>query len=418
MVGVRVPGAAQGWWLAGAGARARSAEDEFAAAVPTRTGWRLLNAHPQATDVVIAVLLDVATALPLIRAGETRPAVWLLDQALVLPLALRRRQPLAVFTVVAVLACVQWLTGQRLPADAALLLALYTVAIHRPRRQAALAAGVLEVGVVLASVRFAPTADGVLGSLVFLSGLVAAAFFLGTTLRTRRAYLASVEDRAVRLEHERDQQARLIATAERTRIAREMHDIVAHSVSVMVTLADGAAMANAAGPTAATDAMTQVSSTGRQALAEMRRLLGVLREDDQDTGLGPQPGLDQLDRLLAQVRATGLAVRLVVRGQPRPLALTGQLTVYRVIQEALTNTLKHACDASSIEVLLDWGSDELRLCVTDDGTGRRPGRPGSGFGLSGMRERLAITGGTLNAAPAADRGWVVDARLPLTEATP
>jgi signal transduction histidine kinase len=381
------------------------------AAAPARrvSGGRVLL-----TDAALALGLDLLTALPLIHRGESSPLVWLLDQALVLPLVLRRRYPIPVFAVVCVLAAVQWLSGERLPADAALLLALYTIAAQEPRRHAFVAAGVLELGVVLASIRFAPTGDGVVGSLVFLTGLVAAAYLFGTNLRTRRDYLASVEDRALRLEVERDQQARLGAIAERTRIAREMHDIVAHNLSVMITLADGAVVTQASEPAASGDAMAQVASTGRQALGEMRRLLGVLRDDDDGSGVDPQPGLDQLEDLMEQVRRTGLAVRKDVRGTPRALTMTEQLTVYRAVQEALTNTMKHARGATAATVLLDWQPQALGVTVTDDGAA--PPHPGpsatDGLGLSGMRERLAVHGGTLRAGPRSRTGWLVQATLP------
>jgi signal transduction histidine kinase len=316
--------------------------------------------------------------------------------------------------VVCVLAAVQWLSGERLPADAALLLALFTIAAQEPRRRAFVAAGVLELGVVLASIRFAPTGDGVVGSLVFLTGLVAAAYLFGTSLRTRREYLASVEDRALRLEVERDQQARLGAIAERTRIAREMHDIVAHNLSVMITLAEGAVATHVSEPAAAADAMAQVASTGRQALGEMRQLLGVLRDDDDNNVLDPQPGLDQLEDLLEQVRRTGLAVRKDVRGTPRALTMTEQLTIYRAVQEALTNTMKHARGATAATVLLDWQPQSLSVTVTDDGAARAdPGASATdGLGLSGMRERLAVHGGTLRAGPRSRTGWLVQATLP------
>jgi signal transduction histidine kinase len=366
-------------------------------------------------DAALAIGLDVLTALPLIHRRESSPLVWLLDQALVLPLVLRRRYPIPVFAFVCVLAAVQWLTGERLPADAALLLALYTIAAQEPRRHAFVAAGVLELGVVLASIRFAPTGDGVVGSLVFLTGLVAAAYLFGTSLQTRRDYLASVEDRALRLEVERDQQARLGAIAERTRIAREMHDIVAHNLSVMITLADGAVATQASEPAASGGAMAQVASTGRQALGEMRRLLGVLRDDDDSNGLDPQPGLDQLEDLLEQVRRTGLTVRKDVRGAPQALTMTEQLTVYRAVQEALTNTMKHARDATAATVLLDWQPHALSVTVTDDGSAR-PDTAASatdGLGLSGMRERIAVHGGTLRAGPGSRSGWRVHATLPL-----
>jgi len=385
----------------------------------TRAGRRVLDAHPWVTDVALTLLLAALSTVPLLRAGTTSPGLWVLDQALVWPLVLRRSRPLATFCVIATIALAQLLTAERLGGDAALLLALYTVATRESRQRAAAVAGALELGVVLASFRFAPVEDDVLGSVVFLSGLVAAAFFLGTSVRARREHLASVEDRAVRLEREREQQNRLVATAERARIAREMHDIVAHSLSIMITLADGAALANRTGQPAATDAMNQVSSTGRQALAQMRGLLGVLREAidteaDEEVDLAPQPGLAQIEPLLAQVRSTGLAVRMSVHGLPRDLPLTGQLTVYRVIQEAMTNILKHAREVTKVHVALDWAADGLDLDVRDDGA---PGSaaPSPGMGLSGMRERLAVHGGVLSAGPATGRGWLVHAHLPLDE---
>jgi signal transduction histidine kinase len=381
------------------------------AAAPLR---RVSDVRVLLADTALAIGLDLLTALPLIHRRESSPLVWLLDQALVLPLVLRRRYPIPVFAVVGLLAAVQWLTGERLPADASLLLALYTIAAQEPRRRALVAAGVLELGVVLASIRFAPTGDGIVGSLVFLTGLVAAAYLFGTNLQTRRDYLASVEDRALRLEVERDQQARLGALAERTRIAREMHDIVAHNLSVMITLADGAVATRASEPAASGDAMAQVASTGRQALGEMRRLLGVLRDKDDTSGVDPQPGLDQLEDLLDQVRNTGLAVRKDVRGTPQALTMTEQLTVYRAVQEALTNTMKHARGATAATVLLDWHPRSLSVTVTDDGAVAPDATAWAtdGLGLSGMRERIAVHGGTLRAGPGSSTGWLVQATLP------
>ena len=371
-------------------------------------------------DIAVVVLLDVLTGLALLHDDRPGGAVWLLDQALLLPLLLRRRWPMQVFVFVAAVASVQWLTARHLPADAALLLALYTVAAAEPRRRAMLAAAVLELGVVLASVRFAPTEDGVVGSLIFLTGLVAAAYLLGTSVQSRREHLATVEERAVRLERERDQQARLGAIAERTRIARELHDIVAHNLSVMITLADGALAQQSIAPRASAEAMQQVSRTGRQALTEMRRLLGVLRDDDDDGSRDPQPGLEQLDELLEHVRRTGVAVRKTVSGEPRPLTPTAQLTVYRTVQEALTNVLKHAPAARSVTVALQWCPDALRVAVTDDGA--PPAAPAAphgtaeaGHGLAGMRERLALHGGRLTAGPGRPGGWDVVAELPLAD---
>lgn len=366
-------------------------------------------------DAALAAGLAVLTAGPLVHEDGASLLAWLLDLGLVVPLALRRRDPARVFAVVALLACVQWVVGLRLAADAGLLLALYTVAAHEPRGRAVAAAVVLEIGVVLAAVRFAPTGDGVIGSLVFLTGLVAAAFLLGTSLQTRSAYLAGLEDRALRLEVERDQQARLIQVAERTRIAREMHDIVAHNLSVMITLSAGAAGTTGTDPENAATAMRQVAQTGRDALAEMRQLLGFLREDGEPLDTAPQPGLDQLGDLLAQVRSTGLRVRLRVQGRPRPLAMTTQLTVYRAVQEALINTLKHGTDVTTADVLMDWQPGALELVVTDDGTRAAPAgaADGLGMGLVGVRERVRAAGGTATAGSRPTGGWLVRVHLPL-----
>jgi len=383
--------------------------------------WRIALA-----DVGLALVLDLATVHAVWREHHGfGPAVWVLDQALVLPVALRRRHPTAVFAVLAVLAGVQWAYRLALPADAALLLALYTVAAHETRARAAAAAAVVETGVVLASLRFAPTGDGVIGSLIFLTGLVTAAYLLGTSVRGRRTYLAALEDRALRLEVERDQQAQLIQVAERTRIAREMHDIVSHNLSVMITLAAGAAATTSTAPVQAAQAMDQVAVTGRAALAEMRRLLGVLREDAPPTGITPpQPGLDQLDDLLEQVRGTGLAVQLRVRGRPRPVPGTTQLALYRAVQEALTNTRKHARGVTRATVGLTWRPAVLDLVVSDDGAQSAPvpssqpaaspsATPAAGLGLAGMRERVAAVGGTMSARPGPDAGWRVHVSLPL-----
>jgi signal transduction histidine kinase len=330
----------------------------------------------------------------------------------VVPLVWRRRAPVAVFGAVAAVALVQWALDLRLTADIALLVALYTVAAQRPRPWAAAAAGLLEVGVVLAAVRFSPARD-VLTSLVFLTGLAAAAFFIGTTVRNRRAYLGALVERAAALERERDQQARLAATAERSRIAREMHDVVAHSLTVVVTLAEAAAVTAEADPAAAREAMGQVARTGRTALDEMRRLLGVLRADPGDAGgiRAPVPGLHRLDELVDDARAAGLPVRLTISGAARPLPSTVDATAYRVVQESLTNALRHAVDPTGVRVVLRWREDALLVEVSDDGRAGAP-RGTGGHGLAGMRERLALFGGSLTSGPGPAGGWTVSALLP------
>jgi signal transduction histidine kinase len=285
--------------------------------------------------------------------------------------------------------------------------------------------------------------------------MVAAALFLGINLRNRRAYLASLRERAARLERERDQQATIATAAERTRIAREMHDIVAHSLSVMVTLADGASVKVAGDPTRAAGAMRQVSATGRQALGDMRRLLGVLRTDEGDSTREPQPGVAQIDGLIEQVRATGLVAELTLAGAPIALTPGAEVAVYRIIQEALTNTLKHAVAPTRVQIGLRYRPDVVEVDVCDDGGSADVGERGpvavgaasggvggvgsslgrsaprtegaarkagaaaamagtaTGHGLVGMRERAAVYGGSVLAGPAPGGGWRVTAELPV-----
>ncbi|MCW2705252.1 MAG: sensor histidine kinase [Blastococcus sp.] len=383
---------------------------------PSLPRWRRWAArHPRVVDGLVACAVQLIGLPATVHAAGQLPWAWLIDVALVLPLVWRRRHPRAVFGLLAAVALVQWAVGLRFAADAALLVARYTVAVGQSRRVAVAAVAVMEVGVVLAGIRFAPAGDA-LASVIFLSGLVAAAFFIGTTVQTRRAYLGELVDRAARAERERDQQARLAVTSERTRLARELHDIVAHSLTVVVTLAEAASAAGATDPPAAREAMGQVATTGRAALAEMRRLLGVLRTDDDEdpADLAPAPGLDNLDGVVAAARAAGLPVRLTVGGRPRPLTAAMDATAYRIVQESLTNVLKHAVEPSAVEVLVRWGKESLVLQVSDDGRSAvGTGEPG--HGLSGMRERLALFGGELSAGPAAPGGWRVRAELPVAE---
>ena len=227
----------------------------------------------------------------------------------------------------------------------------------------------------MAAVRWSPSEP--LKIWVGLTGLGAAAGVSGITIRQRRALLISLHERATRLEVERDQEGRLAAAAERARIAREMHDIVAHNLSVMISLADGAGYAMESSPQRADEATARISATGRQALLEMRRLLGVLREDTSEQPLAPQPRLDRLDELLAQVNAAGIPVTMDLDGDPRELSEGIQLTVFRVAQEALTNTLKHAERPTSAHLALRCAPRSVELEVTDTGSsaGAEPTHP-------------------------------------------
>jgi signal transduction histidine kinase len=320
------------------------------------------------------------------------------------------------------MALVIFAAGQRLLAGsafAALWVAAYSVAALEPRRPAMWAAGALEAFGVAIVARWAP-GNGTAAGIVLTTGTVTAAVVLGINRQTRRAYLAALEERAARLEYEREQQARLAAATERTRIAREVHDIVTHSLSIMVALADGAAAASTSSPERAGEVMRQVAATGRQAIGEMRRTVGTLRTDDarEDEDAGrPLPGLGDLEELLAQVRAAGLPVRLAVTGQPRPLPPGAQLTVYRIIQESLTNVRKHAPAAAAAAVTLRYLDDGVEAEISNDGpvahSRPRGGTLGDtgGHGIAGMRERAAADGGSVAVGPRPEGGWLVRVQL-------
>jgi signal transduction histidine kinase len=238
------------------------------------------------------------------------------------------------------------------------------------------------------------------------------AWLLGDNLRTRRAYLREVEARAARLEREREADARRAAAEEQTRIARELHDIIAHNVSVMTVQAAAAGDAFETQPGRVREALDSIESTGREALTELRRLLGSVRPDDGPGTFAPQPGLTRVEALIEQVRSAGLAVELSVEGSPQELPPGIDLSAYRIVQEALTNTLKHA-HASKATVVVRYGAGVLELDVVDDGRGETADRADRGHGIIGMKERAALLGAELRVGPAPGGGFAVHARIPL-----
>ncbi|MEU2061234.1 histidine kinase [Streptomyces sp. NPDC013455] len=353
------------------------------------------------------LLLHIVTT----RAPRELPVAVALTAALALPLVWRRRAPLTVFGAVAAAAFVQWLMDVQLPADIALLVALHTVAANSGRRRTLVAGAVVEAGALLACLRWA--AEGAFPALfIAVTAMVVAAAVLGVNVRTTRAYLAAVEERAARLEQQQDQQARLAAAEERTRITREMHDIVTHNLSVMVALTDAALYAQHRSPGKATTAMLQISETGRQALTDMRRSLGVLRTGEPDAERHPVPGIAQLETLADQMCAAGLPTRLEVRGGHAHIPATAQLTVYRLVQEALTNALKHTPTGTHAKVRVVCSAETVAVDVTDSGPCLPlPAATPSGHGIHGMRERAAAYGGKLEAGPLPGGGWGVRTRL-------
>ena len=367
----------------------------------------IVRTRPLATDSLLAAALLALSTLWLTGSPFASPRAAVVQTLLVATVAVRRAEPSGVFLLACAIAFAQWLFGFPLIGDGALLIGLYTVAAHESRVRAALAAGLLEVGVIMAALRWEP-AGSELRSFLFLTGTVVAALFAGLAVASGSRYLTWMDERARRLAVERDQQAAIAAAAERTRIARELHDIVSHSLSVVITLADAAAVVSRSDP--GREAMAEVSETGRQALSDMRAMLGVLRTDDPPADMAPQPGLGQLGELIQRVRATGLAVSLDIEGTPFPLGAAAGLTAYRIVQEALTNTIRHAA-ASRARVTLCYDDPYVRLRVTDDGTTAPAGDDHQGHGIEGMRERAALHGGTVSAGPGPDGGWAVAATL-------
>jgi signal transduction histidine kinase len=249
------------------------------------------------------------------------------------------------------------------------------------------------------------------GEFIFIPLLFAIGWLAGYALRERSVQAEAAEERAIHAERERESAARIAVAEERARIARELHDIVAHAVSVMV-LQIGAVRHNL--PDTLPDgkeALMGVEQAGRTALAEMRHLLGAMRHDGDDLELAPQPGLDNLGPLLDEVRKAGLAVELQVDGDPHPLPRALDLSAYRIVQEGLTNALKHA-RASHADVILRYRPDDLQIEVRDDGKGIEPS-DGLGHGLVGVRERVKIYGGEMSTAPAAGGGFILSTRLPI-----
>lgn len=327
---------------------------------------------------------------------------WALQLALVVPLLWRRRSPLPVFLVVAAVAFVQWLAGPELYGDVAVLIALYTVTAYEPsNRRLGVAWGVALLGLGLAVERWAMANTAASASTIALTAVVVIPVALGLVTRNRQRLLVATREEAMQ--------------AERTRIAREMHDVVTHNLSVMVALADGAKFSLDRDPGAASAALDHIRRTGREGLTEMRRLLGVLADPDDDAPLRPMPGLDDLVMLAETVRAAGLAVDLEIAPDVTPLPSGVGLAVHRIAQEALTNVLKHAPNATQVVVRVARADGRVTVSVENDG-GPAPFGTSTpaigGAGVNGMVDRAGLHGGTLESGPV-PTGWRVVASLPV-----
>jgi signal transduction histidine kinase len=370
-------------------------------------------------DLVLAGTLTVAAQaeLWLVDLERLRPLLIPLGLVATLALAWRRRHPVVVLGLMVA----TWIAieaANASPEDPlalviALAVAIYSAGAHAGGR-AAIAGGLLVA--VMVTLGTAQDWDrenffDLLGNLVFFTVALGGAWAAGVAMRRRRLRERQLVTRTVELEREREEKARAAVAEERARIARELHDVVAHAISVVVLQARGGRHSLDDEPEETREALRSIESTATQALGEMRRLLGILRQDDDQLALAPQPSLAHLDALVDQVRAAGLPVELRVEGEPAELPPGVDLSAYRIVQEALTNALKHAGPARA-RVVVRYGDEELELEVADDGSGVG-NTDGAGHGLIGMRERVAVYGGELDARSRPEGGYQVRACLPL-----
>ncbi|MGW4482525.1 sensor histidine kinase [Amycolatopsis sp. NPDC004368] len=400
-----------------------------------------MRAHPMAGDTLLAALL-LFLDLVLYAGGsvgpESHPPAWFIalpvDVAMVAPLVFRRKNPLTSAYVVYFVAIAHASLSLGFSSVAALAMSLYSILVYIGRKQGLVYVGAL---VLMTAVEIVlDTTTPWLGNALFTAFGIALCWTLGEFVGARRAYQLEVEARLHLLETERDQATRIAVAEERGRIARELHDVVAHSVSVMVVQADGAALALPTNPELAGRALQTISETGRGALGELRRLLEVLRGDNGDgEPRVPQPDANALGELAERMRGAGVPVDLRVDDGLTDLPAGVSLGIYRIVQESLTNTLKHAGSGARAEVQVrrttEGKNDTVEVLVRDDGAGRArqleqvtvgAGAPSKkaprlqvagGNGLIGMRERANVYGGTLEVGPAPAGGWQVRAVLPV-----
>ncbi|GAA2485907.1 sensor histidine kinase [Streptomyces longisporus] len=377
----------------------------------TQAAARLRTANPYAVDAALAALVLFAVSLQWLFPDEGGDRLtwqgWLLGAATAVPLVWRRRAPFATAWVVS--AATPAMAVYHAPPPGVLwggLVVLYTMAARALPWQRRL---MLVGWVIGATVTMQHKEDVRPFEYAFHLLCIACAYSLGWLARVQRAYTAELEDRARRMERERAADTARAIAQERARIARDMHDILAHAVSLMVVQAEAGPVVVRSDPERAEASFDAIAAAGRDAMAQLRRILGVLKEE-QDNGTSPQPGVGALPRLLRQVgESAGLRVELHTTGDPHPLPADAEVAVYRVVQEALTNTVKHAY-AACATVELDWTEHLLTLTVTDDGRG--PATPGGGHGLIGIRERAAACGGSAEAGRGPDGGFRVVVRLP------
>jgi signal transduction histidine kinase len=387
------------------------------------TRERLRVAGPWVLDGLLAVVMAavgfalLASALPFDPGSPLAWAAYLLVAAQTLPIAVRRRYPLPVLAWALLTGAAFAALGLNLVAlSITILIYVYTAAARCPRRVSL--AGLAATEALLLVVWLAnPGVVGDGGTVVVDGLIMAAAWWLGDGTRRRQEAIAAAQERAAELEVARDELARRAVTEERLRIARELHDVVAHSMSIIAVQSGVGVHVLDSQPEEARKALAAVEATSRQALVEMRRLLGVLRAEAEPRGsLAPAPGLADVEALAAEVARAGVRVEVRIEGSPATLPAGLELSAYRIVQEALTNVVRHAGPATA-QVAVRYTPDRVTVEVVDDGRGGDPGRDHSTHGIAGMRERAALYGGTLEAGPRPGGGFRVAASLPL-EGTP
>ena len=372
-------------------------------------------------DVGLPLVLAVVAVAEVMTSSDIDapwPVVAMFALGTTVPLLWRRRAPLLVLVVC--LACIvipdaKYEIGNNASAPfAGTLVAAYASGAYTSRRDGRIAAAIIGAMVLISAVSIG---EDVVGDAVFIGGILFAVWGAATIVRSRQELAAALAARTVELEHEREEKAKLAVAEERTRIARELHDVVAHNISIMVVQAGAERHAIGDDRPDTSKVLATIEETGRAALAEMRRLLGMLRRSDDELALAPQPSLRYLEDLVEQVREAGMPVELRIEGEQRAIAPGIDLSAYRIVQEALTNALKHAGPAQA-RVTVRYGDDELDIEIADDGAGPDGEAPAGGHGLVGMRERVALFGGDLASGRRRGGGYAVRARLPLAGDAP
>ncbi|YCK34105.1 sensor histidine kinase [Actinomadura sp. ATCC 39365] len=374
---------------------------------------RRLRALPHLwVDGALALLIALVQVWPLVSSHDPYGGRWdwwgyVVAIGASLPVVWRRRWPVTMLIASLVVGALYDFADNvaRQPIWYGALVAFYTVAAYSPRLPRVVMLVVTLVGGLAAVGSWETAMRGV--------ALFTAAYAIGRAAATSRAHAAELAERAARLERERQLEAERAAERERARIARDMHDILAHAVSLMVVQAEAGPVVVRSNPARAEAAFDAIAAAGRDAMVQLRRMLGVLKEDEPQAPRAPQPTLADLPALAGQVAGTGLDVSFAESGEPRPIGPDSALAAYRITQEALTNIVKHS-GADRAEIRLTWEDDHLMIDVTDNGRGGGRALPAGGNGLIGMRERAAACGGSATAGPRADGpGFAVSARLPL-----